>query len=65
MLFSYIVGHVPVTFRRKKFKNEKVIKKSTGFFTHPLYYRKYVLHTYQEQGVPTMQIFCVIDMADI
>ena len=38
MLFSYIVGHVPVTFRKFCLKNEKVIKKkkSTGFFTHPL-----------------------------
>ena len=27
MLFSYIVGHVPVNFRKKILKNEKVIKK--------------------------------------
>ena len=37
MLFSYMVGHVPVNFR--KTKNEKVIKKIqilSSFYTHPL-----------------------------
>ena len=27
MLFSYIVGHVPVNFRKKILKNEEVINK--------------------------------------
>ena len=40
MLFSYIVGHVPVNFRKKILKNEKVIKKIQNlrfFFTDPLF----------------------------
>ena len=38
MLFSYIVGHVPVNFRKKILKNEKVIKKiqNLRFFLHTL-----------------------------
>ena len=38
MLFSYIVGHVPVNFRKKIFINEKVLKKTQNirFFTHSL-----------------------------
>ena len=31
MLFSYIVGHVPVNFHKKNIKNKKVIKKIQNF----------------------------------
>ena len=41
MPFFYIEGHVPVNFRKKILKKQKVIKKiqKWSFFLHPLYFK--------------------------
>ena len=51
MLFSYIVGHVPVNFKDNK--DEKVIKKQNlRFFLHTLYKRTSLCNDIAETDAP-------------
>ena len=54
MLFSYIVGHVPVNFRKKIFINEKIIKK-----TQNIRYFLNTLHSYRSRH-PCLEAHCDI-----